>query len=494
MSATYLSWNQGQTFLLPPSPDDWLPKDHLARFVLEVVERLDLSAIYVDIESDRAPQGRSNYPPRLMVALLLYAYMTGTMSSRQIERKTHEDIGYRFLCGNLHPSYRTIAEFRRRHLGHLAGLFEQTVRLCMDAGLVELELVAIDGTKILANASKRKAMSYGRMKKEKERLKDRISKLLEEAEQIDAAEDKEYGERDAMLRVRAELKSAKARREFIDKQMRALEEEARKARAHALREQAQALEERARQVEEDEPVEAKRKRTNAKKRRAKADDLDDDPPPPPAGTDVPAAKPPVTPDGEPKSRAQRNFTDPDSKVMMHDGSFVQAYNAQAAVDDARQIIVAQAVGNTAPDTHYFKPMVRRTSEVVGREPQECVADAGYWSEENVSVEDHPDIDVFIAVARMPHGPAPPASQSGEDKPGPRQAMKTKTESEDGRRRLIKRRVTAEPPFGHIKEQRRFRRFSMRGLEKARGEWAFVTAVHNLVKLFTHGPFLRAARI
>lgn len=494
MSATYLSWNHGQTFLLPPSPDDWLPEDHLARFVLEVVERLDLSAIYVDIESDRAPQGRSNYPPPLMVALLLYAYMTGTMSSRQIERKSHEDIGYRFLCGNLHPSYRTIAEFRRRHLSHLGGLFEQTVRLCMEAGLVELELVAIDGTKILANASKRKAMSYGRMKKEKARLKTKISELLEEAERIDAAEDREYGERDALPRVRAELKSAKARRDFIDRQMKALEEEARKARAQALREQADGLEERAREVEEADPSEAKRKRTNAKKRREKADDLDDDPPPPPAGTDVPSAEPPVTPDGEPKPRAQRNFTDPDSRIMVHDGSFVQAFNAQAAVDGAHQVIVANAVGNKAPDTHYFKPMVRRTVDVVGREPSECVADAGYWSELNVSVDDHPDVDVYIAVDRMAHGPAPPTAPSGGDEADLREKMKAKTESPEGRKRLIKRRVTAEPPFGHIKEQRRFRRFSMRGLEKARGEWAFVTAAHNLVKLFTHGPGLQPARI
>ena len=229
MSATYLPWNQGQTFLLPPSPDDWLPKDHLARFVLEVAERLDLSAIYDEIEAERAPQGRSNYPPRLMVALLLYAYMTGTMSSRQIERKSHEDIGYRYLCGNLHPSYRTIAEFRRRHLANLGGLFEQTVHLCAAAGLVDLELVAIDGTKILANASKRKAMSYGRMQKESERLKRKITDLLSEAERIDALEDAEYADRDALPRVRAELNDAKARRDFIDKHMSALEEEARRA-------------------------------------------------------------------------------------------------------------------------------------------------------------------------------------------------------------------------------------------------------------------------
>jgi transposase len=352
MPASYLPWTQGQPYLLPPSPDDWLPQGHLARFVVDLVDQLDLTDIYARIEAGRAPQGRPAYPPRLMVALLLYAYMTGTPSSRAIQRKCHEDIGYRFLCGNLQPDFRTIARFRKEHLACLPDLFVQSVTLCVAAGLVDMDLVAVDGTRMLANASKRKAMSYGRMKKEEGKLRRRIEELLQQAEATDAAEDEAMGDDDGMPQVREELRDARARRAFIAEQMRVLEAESRSDRAAELREFAEGNERRATELEAtgDSRGEARRKRTNARKQREKADDLDDDPPPPAAPTDLPSSRHATTPGGAPKSRVQRNFTDPDSRIMKHDGAFIQAYNAQAAVDDKRQVIVAQGVSSVAADT------------------------------------------------------------------------------------------------------------------------------------------------
>lgn len=485
MSASYLPWNRGQTFLFPPSPEDWLPEGHLARFVLDVVDRLDLSSIYARIEGERAPQGRRAFPPELMVSLLLYAYMTGTTSSRVIERKSYEDVGYRFICGDLHPNFRTLGTFRRRHLESLPGLFEQSVQLCIQAGLVDLDLVAIDGTKVLASASKRKAMSYGRMMKERSRLQARIAELLAQAEAIDAAEDEAYGDADALPVVRAELRDASARKAFIEKHLAQLEEDSRKSRAAHLRRRAVELDQKA--ETEPRPRHAKAHRTNAEKRKKAADDLDDDPPPPPAPTDMPTAGPPTTPEGKPKSKAQRNFTDPDSRIMVHDGSFVQAFNAQAAVDSKTQIIVAQGVSNNVADLQHFQPMAQRVLQVLrGRRPDVLVADAGYWTAGNESIADAPDIDVFIAVERMRRTPdREPSRKPPPARGSPKDLMKQKTETTRGKALLITRRTTAEPPFGHIKEARGFRRFSMRGLQKVRAEWALVTACHNLMKLFRH---------
>lgn len=493
----YRPWNPDQTYLIAPSPRDWLPEGHLAYFILEVVAELDLSAIEAAVQA-KDPRGQQPYHPQMMVALLLYSYCTGTFSSRRIALATYEDVATRFITGDQHPFFTRIAAFRRDHLPALGQLFVQAVKLCARAGLVKLGHVSLDGTKIKANASKHRAMSYDRMKTEEKRLQDEIAALLAQAESADAAEDATFGPDRDGTDVPTELRHRESRLKKIREAKAALEEEARAARAAQLREQAARNEQIS--ASHPDPQQRKAAATNAKKRVAAAEALDpkkddEDPPGDEPGTPtLPLHRPPVDPSGAPKAKAQRNFTDPDSRIMVDNtGGFVQAYNAQAAVEEGSQVIVATAVSNQPPDTQYLQPVVDAVEKVAGALPKVLTADAGYYSAENAAWCEGKGIDAYISVSRQRHGPAPPPCDAPPpDAATPKEKMAAKLNTKAGREMYRKRKTIPEPVFGQIKEARGFRRFLLRGITKVRHEWDLICATHNLLKLFRADPVGRLA--
>src|SRR5208337_638838 len=337
MEKTFKSCDRKQMLLLPPSLLDWLPEGHLAHFILDVVEQLDLSKIYASYLGNG--RGQPPYEPRMMTALLFYAYCTGIPSSRQIKKRTHEDIAFRVIAANRHPDHDSICEFRKRHLKALAGLFVQILRLCQQAGLVKLGHVALDGTKIKANASKHKAMSYGKMKKKKEELEKEIKELLKSAEAVDKEEDKKYGKNKKGWDLPDEIKRRETRLAKIKEAMNALEEEAKQEASE------------------------KQKATESKTKKKQA----------PASEPSPA---------EPSDTAQRNFTDPDSRIMKvtSTNSFEQCYNGQAMVDDLSQVIVAASLSQRANDSEEVEPILDILEENLGGIPRKMAitTDAGYF--------------------------------------------------------------------------------------------------------------------
>jgi transposase len=444
MSKTFRPWEVRQGFLLPPSLLDWLPEHHLARFILDVVEELDLRPIYETYEKEL--RGYPPYEPKMMVALLLYAYCAGIISSRKIERKTQEDVAFRVLAANQSPDHSRISAFRRRHGVHFENLFVQVLKLCVKAGLVKLGHVALDGTKLKANASKHKAMSYERMQKEEERLREKVKALLAQAEAADAEEDARYGKGKRGDELPEELRRAETRLQRIREAKKALEAEAKAA------------------VEED-----------------KRDDDDDGPPP---AEDLPHHTVPHTAEGAPTPKAQRNFTDPDSRIMKAGATFVQGFNAQAAVDAEHQVIVAQALTNQPPDAEHLAPLVERMAENVEGLPRHLSADAGYFSAGTVRWVESLDIEPYIATGRQKHGEGPPQVK-GRPPAGltPRQRMARKLATKRGKEVYRMRKAIVEPVFGQIKEARGIRGLLRRGLKAAREEWALICATHNLLKLF-----------
>ena len=458
---TFKPYTPGQLLLLPPALQDWLPEDHLAWFISDVVDHaLDLSPILATYETGDG-RGQPPYHPALLVKLLLYAYCTGKPSSRKIEQATYDEVPYRVLATNQHPDHDTLAAFRQTHLEALAGLFLQGLLLCQQAGLVKLGHVALDGSKVLANASKHKAMSYGRMEEAERKLIAEIAALLAEAQRVDAAEDARYGKGKRGNELPTELARRESRLAKIREAKAALEAEA-QAQATAAAAAAQAkLAERERQAQA-----TGRKPTGR----------------PPQLSDPTQAKP--------KPKAQRNFTDPESRIMK-DGaskSFVQAYNAQAAVDGAAQIIVAAAVTQEANDKRQLVPMLAQVKANVGEAPAVASADSGYCSAAAVTDPALGGIDLYVAVDRQPHGEGPTA----ETGPPPAEdtvlaAMRTKLQTAAGRAVYALRKTIVEPVFGQIKDgPQAFRRFSFRGLAKVQAEWRLVCCTHNLLKLFRAG--------
>ena len=446
MSKTFRPYTPGQSFLLPPSPLEWLPEGHLARFILDLVKELDLTRIYAHYE--RELRGYPPHHPLMMVALLLYGYCVGVPSSRKIERKTHEDVAFRVISGGEHPDHTRISEFRRVHLQALAELFVQVLKLCQKAGLVKLGVVALDGTKVKANASKHKAMSYDRMQKEEQRLRDKVTELLAAAEKVDAAEDAEYGAGRKGNELPAELQRTQDRLKKIREAKAALEAEAKQRKAE---EQA-----------------AKDK---------------DDPPPGPRETPLPEHKVPTTAEGKPTDKAQRNFTDPDSRIMKTGDGYVQGYNCQAMVDAAHQIIVAEALTNQPPDPEHLVPMLVKTVDNCGTTPEKLLGDAGYFSINNVCEPQKWGIDPFIATGRQRHDETPPAVRGRPPSDMTvKEAMARKLATKAGKAVYSRRKAIVEPVFGQIKEARGLRRFLLRGLQKVRGEWSLITLTHNLLKL------------
>ena len=379
MSKQFRNCNLDQAFLLPPSLQDWLPEGHLARFVAEVVGTLDLSGMYAKYEEGDG-RGLAAYDPRMMVRLLIYGYCRGVASSRRIERATHEDVAFRYWAADEHPDHDTIADFRKEHLANLSELFVQVLRLCQQAGLVKLGHVALDGTKIKANASQHKAMSYGRMEEAEKKLQAEVEALLAEAARLDAEEDGKYGKGRRGDELPPELARRESRLAKIREAKAALEQEAREAAKQKQAEVEAQLQEREKQEQE-------------------------------RGRKF-GGRPPQVPDPEraqPKPEAQRNFTDPESRIMK-DGAtkeFVQAYNAQAAVDSHAQVIVAAAVTQATNDKQQWVPMLEQVKIMTGSQPDQATADAGYFSEKQVTDAKLERIDLFVAPDRQKHGEEKP---------------------------------------------------------------------------------------
>ncbi|HEX7507438.1 MAG TPA: IS1182 family transposase [Polyangia bacterium] len=466
MGQNFIADRVNQTLLFPPSLHDWLPEGNLARFLLDVVSALDLSAVYTSYQ-EKDGRGQAAYAPEMMVRLLLYGYARGVYSSRKIQTRTFEDVAFRYLSGDQHPDHATIAEFRKRHLDALSGLFTQALLLCSEAGLVKLGHVSIDGTKIKANASKHKAMSYKRMNETEARLKSEIDALLRQAEETDAAEDAQYGKDRHGDELPEELSRRQSRLKKIREAKVALEQEAKEKAARKRAEDEQKLAER----------EQEERRTGKKK----------------------GGRKPQAPDSEqakPDDTAQRNFTDPESRIMpdgANKGSFVQGYNAQIAVDSKSQVIVAAEVTQETNDKKQLLPMIAQIAANLEQKPEKVSADTGYFSEANVTDEQVKDVDLYVATGRDKHGVV---VQASSDPPppdaSPKEAMREKLRTEAGRAVYKMRKAIVEPVFGQIKEQRGFRRFSLRGKENVRREWRLVCAASNLLKLFRAGGVLAMA--
>ncbi len=483
---TYLPWDHSQTFLLPPSLTDWLPSDHLAFFVLEVVRELDLEGLE-KVDAGKDVRGQKAYAPTMMVALLVYGYCTGVFSSRKLEQASCVDVAFRVLCANQQPHFTTINEFRRRHREVLAELFLQVLKLCQRAGLVKLGQVSVDGTKMQANASKHKAMSYVRMQAEENRLKDQIEQMLSNAEELDAQEDALFGEGQRAFELPDELKRRETRLTKIRAAKAALEQEAREQRAKELREQAKNRDESA---QKQMPERFKKgQSTGAKRARERAHELDgrEETQEPKQG-ELPLRSMEVQTDAKPKPTSQRNFTDPQSSLMPGRHGFVQAYNCQAAVDGAHQIIVAADVTNQSVDNALLKPMAEQVRDNTGGLPEVFLADSGYWNPAVVESVRDLGTEVLVAIKRDKHGVVTPLVQG----PPPeglssRERMAWSLATSEGRAKYARRKATVEPVFGQIRVRQRFNRISFRGVRAAAAEWKLVAACHNLLKLFRLAP-------
>jgi transposase len=433
MSTSFRPYHPDQSLLLPPSPREWLPEDHLAFFVSDTVDALDLSGFYERYEGD----GRSNQPfdPRMMVKLLVYGYATGTFSSRKIAAKLQEDVAFRVLSAGNTPAHRTIAEFRQRHLSEFESLFIQVVQMAGELGLIKLGTIAVDGSKVKANASKRKAMSYGRMEREEKRLQREIRAILQRARKTDIREDVEFG---------PDFRGDELPEELSRRQSRLAQIQAAKRRLEARQEEAD---------------------------RAAGRDPDDEDK---SGKPGPKFKRRF---GRPREHTQDNFTDPDSRIMKDSKGFEQCYNAQIAVDADAQMIVATGVTQTPGDQPELLPMIDKVQAITGQRPGRVLADAGYRSEKNLRELQERGIDGYVAIGRDNEKP----TKISEEKAATLQ-MARKLKTKRGRARYRERKWIAEPVFGWIKSCVGFRSFSLRGREKVTAEWCLVSLAMNLRRL------------
>ena len=452
MNKTYREWSPDQAYMFPPSPRDWLPEDDLVYFIVETVATLDLFPIFAHYE--RELRGQPPFHPRMMVALLLYCYATGTRSSRKIMRRCQTDVACRVIVGEDVPDFRTISDFRKTHLARLEGLFLQVLKLCAVAGLTRVGTIALDGTKIKANASRHKAMSYDRMKEEEKRLAEEIARLMAEAEATDAAEDQTHGQDHRGDELPDELKRRTDRLAKIQAAKAVLEERAR--------------------IEAEE--EATRREAEGKQ---------------------PPAKPPAEAVPEPKD--QINFTDPQSRIMKTSNKgWDQCGNAQAVANE-NQIILSADVTEQPNDKRQVVPMVDQALENlkaagVKQAVGAAVMDTGYYSEANTKALEERALDPYIATERLKHNqeiPPVPRGRIPKDYTA-QQRMARKLRTVKGRATYAKRKGIIEPIFGQLKQVLGFRQFSLRGLASMRGEWRLICTVHNLLKLWRHGRALAAA--
>ena len=495
---SFRPWNPEQTLLLPPSPVDWLPENHLVFFLLDLAAELDLEEIHA-VYRQKDPRGEKAYEPRMMVVLLLYAYCVGLPSSRKIEKACWEDAAFRVLTANQQPDHSRVSDFRRRHLDALAGLFIQVLRLCQKAGLVSLGTVALDGTKVKANASKHKAMSHERMLKSERQLEAEMRALLRKAEIIDAQEDGQYGKGNRGDELPVELQRRSSRLEWIRKAKAELEAEAAAANARQRQEQAEAAELEAAQTEGG--GDAQLSRRAARRVRGARKRVDDaqklaietaeaaglESPVFTAKLDavaMPQRQLPTDTSGKPKPQAQRNFTDPGSHILKGADGWIQGYNCQAAVDGDHQVIVAIGVSNQPSDAVHLLPMLERIQANTGELPNALIADAGYCSTANLEACEEIGMNAYISTSRQQHGQRPRPSRGRPPKDlDARGRMERKLRSKAGQAIYALRKTVVEPVFGQIKGARGLDRFRLRGLEKVNGEWALMATTHNILKLF-----------
>jgi transposase len=420
---TFRTYDQDTLLLMPPSIRDWVDPDGLPAFISDVVDDMDLAPF---LAAHDEPRGMPPYHPAMMLKVLLYGYATGVRSSRKLEERLKRDVDFMYLAGGARPGHKAIGEYRRRHLEAFHTLFLDILLLCQEAGLVKLGRVALDGTKLKASASKHKAMSYGRMDEREAALEAEVTRILEEAEATDQAEDERYGD---------------ARGDELPKALRT-----REGRLRAIREARATLEAEAKEQSGD-------------------------------------------PTAVPEPKAQRNFTDPDSRIMRSkpDG-WIAGYNAQAVVDEAHQVIVATALTTSTTDTGSLPELTDQVEANTGRRPRRLLADAGYQSVDNLEYLEDRRIDAYIAVRRDKHSSTPPPAPRGRipEDLSPRGRMDRKLRTKSGRDHYRRRKVIVEPVFGQIKEAMGFRRFSLRGKAKVDAEWYLVCAVHDLGKLFRSG--------
>ena len=448
MGKTFRSYDMNQRLLLPPDLREWLPPAHLALYISDVVESLDLSGILKVYEVGDG-RGRPPYHPALMVKLLIYGYCTGKMSSRKLEQATHDDVPFRVLSCNQQPDHDSIAGFRKRHLQELGRLFVQVLRLCERAGLVKLGHVAIDGTKIKANASKYQSLSYARLKDEEQKLAAEVERLLGEAQRIDEAEDELYGPGKRGDELPEELRDPETRRAKIRSLIAELEAEA----------QAAAEQKRA---EKEKPAEERSRNWRRKWEVSEAGEI------------LPLAK------------SKRNLTDPDSRLMK-DGAtktFHQAYNIQVGVDAQAQIIVATKVVQTGADQEQLVPVLQAVEKNLGRMPERVSADAGYYSKAALTHEAVRAVDLHVPPNQRQ--PLDWEETLPEDATI-QERMWHKLRSKAGREVFSQRKVIVEPVFAQVKHVRGFRQFLLRGLQQVEAEWLLVCMTHNLLKMFRAQP-------
>jgi transposase/ribonuclease HI len=424
MAKTYKTYLPEQDLLLPSRLREWLPENHLVYCVSDVVDQLDLSAIESVYEKE--DRGQPPYHPGMMAKILVYGYCVGVFSSRRIQKRLVEDVAFRVLAAGNQPDFRTISEFRKVHLKALEELFRQVLRLALEVGALKLGRVALDGSKIKANASKHKAMSYGRMEETEKRLGEEVQELLRQAEAADQEEDSRYGRERQGDELPAELQR-------------------RETRIARIREAKKALEERAREKAESEGKDGK--------------------------------------EAKPEAKAQYNFTDPESRIMKGPDGFVQAYNTQVTVEPIFQLIVGQAVTQATNDKQQMVPLVEAMEEQSGQKPEEVLGDSGYCSDGNLEYLEEKEIEGFVATEKQKHGERSETCKRG---PLPNDAtrverMDRKLKTKVGAAIYARRKCIVEPVFGQIKQARGFRQFLLRGLEKVRGEWALICMTHNLLK-------------
>ena len=429
----YRAYVPEQDFLMPPSLRDWLPEGHLAYFVSDVVDQLDLSAIHAVYEKEK--RGQPPYDPRMMTKLLVYGYCVGVFSSRRIQKRLQEDIAFKVLAAGNEPDFRTISDFRKIHLSALQGLFEQVLQIAKETGTVKLGRVSLDGTKVKANASKHKAMSYGRMKEKQRQLREEVKQLLAEAEATDEEEDRRHGDR---------------RGDELPEEL-----QRRQTRLAKIKQAKKAVEQRAR----DKAAAQGNSAEEAKK-------------------------------AKPTDKDQYNFTDPESRIMKGADGFVQGYNAQAAVEPERGLIVGQRVTEAANDKQQLKPMVEAIEQQSGQRPEAILADSGYCSEENLQYlesAEQPErkIEAHIATGKQKHDERRLSCKRGPLPKGATRVdrMKRKLQTKAGKAVYAARKCVVEPVFGQIKQARGFRQFVLRGKRKVEGGWALVCTTHNILKLY-----------
>ena len=432
MGKPYRPYLPEQDLLLPPSLRDWLPDSHLVYFVSDVVDQLDLSAIEKVYEKEW--RGQPPYHPRLMVKLLVYGYCLGVRSSRKIAQRLVEDVPFRVLAAGNQPDFRTISDFRKIHLEALEQLFQQVLRLALEAGALKLGRVALDGTKMKANASKHKAMSWGRMKQAERQIAAEVKQMLAEAEQ---AEDALHGPDKSGQELPEELQRRKTRLEKIRQAQKALQQRAREKAA----------------AQDQAPEEVRK--------------------------------------AKPRDKDQYNFSDPESRIMKGGDGFLQGYNAQAAVEGVCQLIVGQTVTQAANDKEQLQPLLQAVEQQAGQRPAEVLTDSGYCSEQNLeslesAAEPEKQIEAYIATRKDQHGQRrPPAKRGPLRRAATRvERMKRKLQTRAGAKVYAQRKWIVEPVFGQIKQGRGMRGFLFRGLEKVRGEWALICLTHNILKMHT----------